>query len=780
MTSGSSFVDTLVAALDRTSEYARGSEEPPVAVLWPDQAKQWEPIVKQLAGIRPIVTLGAYQAASWTGPAYWIRCVVEGTVDRPLQHGTLVVYLPGYARSDVRAVEDAPGELRVLAELQFRGVVFSQLSHRDWTLLAFLQASEARGGLGLAVASDDATKAAILRARDVLGDVPIPELRRNVPLRAAFFDALLAPDIDRDVLRWLNDPAGFRAGLSTEQWEAFRSAFVDRFGMELAAGEVTVARELGRRDSDAWSQVWRAYADAPSKYPLVEERLRAAQPKKISDPGGLFDVRGSWPLENQEGESRLRAALAEVASADGESARERLIRLEQEHGERRQWVWASLGQAPLAAALQWLAVLGRETRRSVPESDLATIVGAYSDGGWRADDALLRALEAVESAEDAALVGEAAAAAYRPWLEACAERTTSAVTLDPGSYSVRALTTWPTGTCLLFTDGLRYDIALRVAALLERDGLTTDVAIQLAALPTITPTGKPAVSPAADRLSGGEKLGVRTQASSGELTAPALRKEIEAAGYQVLLASETGDPSGRAWTEQGDIDALGHEHQARLPALVDSEVRKLAVRIKALLAAGWERVVVVTDHGWLYLPGGLPKAELSVHLTKDGAMRKGRAARLAAGAETDVPVVPWHWDASVRIAVGPGIRVFTGTPVYDHGGISPQECVTAVISVRQSVAAARTALDVNVEWRGLRAVVTAAGAPSGATIDLRKQPGDPGSTISAAGARPLAEDGTASLLVEDEGLEDASATLVLLSEDGTVLAEIPVVVGGEG
>ena len=42
-----------------------------------------------------------------------------------------------------------------LAELQYRGAFWSQVNHKDWTTLAFMQSAD--GGLGLDVARDNAT-----------------------------------------------------------------------------------------------------------------------------------------------------------------------------------------------------------------------------------------------------------------------------------------------------------------------------------------------------------------------------------------------------------------------------------------------------------------------------------------------------------------------------------------------------------------------------------------------------------------------------------------------
>ena len=422
MTGPMRFLDAVSHALDRTLERPADNEAEPVAILWPDESRQWEPLVLQLGESRPILTLGDYDAQSWTGPAYWLRCVIDGALPGPPPTGVPVVYLPGFSRSDVRAVEEAPAALKPLAELQYRGVIFAQLSGRDWTLAALLQASDARGGLGLALGSDDATKAALLRAREAIANVALADLRRNAPLRAAYFDGLLTPDIDKDVLRWLDDPATFTANAEGERWDAFCSAFQERFGLSVDAGAVTVAQQLGLQQTDAWTKVWRRFAESPSGYPNIPDRLRAARPKRVAEKPGLFDAVGSWPQENGEAEDELRAALVETASLEPDMARRRLLELEQIHGRRREWVWGTLGNAPLAKAVRWLAVVAEASRRNVPDAGLEDIVATYIGDAWRTDDALVRALAAVETEADREAVGFAASTVYRPWLEVGAER----------------------------------------------------------------------------------------------------------------------------------------------------------------------------------------------------------------------------------------------------------------------------------------------------------------------------------------------------------------------
>lgn len=131
-----------------------------------------------------------------------------------------------------------------------------------------------------------------------------------------------------------------------------------------------------------------------------------------------------------------------------------------------------------------------------------------------------------------------------------------------------------------------------------------------------------------------------------------------------------------AWTELGTIDQYGYEHGCKLSHHLSGKLRGLEGRIDALLGHGWRQIVVVTDHGWLLLPGGLPKVELPQHLT---VLRKGRCAVLKEGAQTDQHTVPWHWDKDVRIAVASGIACYETDNEYEHGGISPQECFERVV-----------------------------------------------------------------------------------------------------
>ena len=65
------------------------------------------------------------------------------------------------------------------------------------------------------------TREALQRALPRLVDEPLARLRAAAPLRAEFFDALLAPDAPRNLLLWLDNPAAFRQRSDSGTWAAF-------------------------------------------------------------------------------------------------------------------------------------------------------------------------------------------------------------------------------------------------------------------------------------------------------------------------------------------------------------------------------------------------------------------------------------------------------------------------------------------------------------------------------------------------------------------------------
>ncbi len=98
------FLDALVDALDTARRATGGGGQAvPAALLWPDEAREWEPIAQLVGGRVRLLTLGDFDADQRRGPAYWLRCVIDGSIalDDPDDAAPLV-YLPGYGKNQLR------------------------------------------------------------------------------------------------------------------------------------------------------------------------------------------------------------------------------------------------------------------------------------------------------------------------------------------------------------------------------------------------------------------------------------------------------------------------------------------------------------------------------------------------------------------------------------------------------------------------------------------------------------------------------------------------------
>eukprot|EP00456_Euglypha_rotunda_P034491 TRINITY_DN26605_c0_g1_i1.p1 TRINITY_DN26605_c0_g1~~TRINITY_DN26605_c0_g1_i1.p1 ORF type:complete len:210 (+),score=29.75 TRINITY_DN26605_c0_g1_i1:314-943(+) len=200
-------------------------------------------------------------------------------------------------------------------------------------------------------------------------------------------------------------------------------------------------------------------------------------------------------------------------------------------------------------------------------------------------------------------------------------------------------------------------------------------------------------------------------------------------------------------------------------------------RVESLLAAGFERIRIVTDHGWLLMPGGLPKTELPSSLTENAW---GRCAAIKAGAHTDERLYPWYWNVHQEFALADGISCYRAGMEYAHGGLSLQECLTLELDVSASERKGDyNAIQISdVTWKGQRCRVVLNGEPSGLFLDLRTQAGNAATSLAKA-VRPFKEDGTSSLIVEDEEVNGRAAVVVVIDGDGRLVAQQPTVVAGE-
>jgi len=767
----------VIALLGSARLHQPGVEEPPAVILWADPKSEWTPVIRALRERLPeLLVLGDYAPEKKQGPAIWVRCVVERALpDVALPEGAIpILYMPGVNRQSLRAGEECPRELQPIVELQYRGAVWTQRSGRDWTVEAMLTSDD---GLGLDVARDSRTKQSLHASLHVLATTPVAHLAGK-RLEAEDFDRLMVGDHPRDLLMWMNEPESVRRRMTDEgKWHAFKNRCRDDFGFDPDAdGELVAGERLAIHDHAAWEGLWSRFFEAPALYPGVPDLLNRSRPATLA-----FDPE-PWPIENDQAEDRLRASLVEAGGMDDASARVRIRELESQHGVRRSWVWAKLGKCPLAFALEHLVRLAEATNSQLGGETPEEMARLYADGSYAADDSVMRALAAVRSTANEQALTTVVRSVYLPWCEQAATRLqkltrTSAL---PGAGDQQAVEA-DAGCCLLFVDGLRFDLGQRLAAGLEERGLRVSRSRRWAALPTVTATAKPAVSPIAEQIRGeGLPENFAPSNDGGQaLTTPRFRKLLEDAGYQVLDAKDAGnpgEPNARGWAEFGNIDRRGHDLKARIAGQLGQELDRLMERVLELVESGWTSVRIVTDHGWLVMPGGLPRHDLPKYLTES---KWARCATIKGQSKVSVPTAPWHWNSAAEFAAAPGITCFSAGHEYAHGGISLQECLIPDLVVRP-VRDDRgpQATIVEVQWLGLRCRVTVDSPAAGLQIDIRTKPNAADSTIVSS-VKPVGSDGKAGVVVEDEELEGTAAVVVLLDADGRPLAKRQTTIGGE-
>ncbi|MGD0812546.1 MAG: BREX-1 system phosphatase PglZ type B [Verrucomicrobiota bacterium] len=765
-------LDFITQALKQAADYNSHDSASPRAVLWTDADRIWEPVIEQVRNAYPhLWALGDYHPEKKQGPAAYLRFAMETECPKGV---TPVLYLPGISRAEFRSAASMKEIALHLFALQFESQFWTQKSGKDWTPLALLSSTD--GGLGLDVAQDNETRTALTECLAHLLKVDVAELQ-NGKIEAADVRSLVAGDPIRMLLQWIGDPEVRKKAWAGAEWKSFRAVCKEKFNFDPEKDGVITAAERLARGEGSWTAVWQRFKEAPTRFAGVKARLENVQPDDFF--GALQE---GYPTINRRDEDALRKELLALANATAETARKRLSELLTKHGTRAESVWADLGDAPLARSLKHFASLLANLELAGLPHTWEELAKMYHDCGWLLDSSVLRALAEVRNANDFKAVSVAVRAIYLPWLEQCAQHVQkrAAEYPNPDSAATRSLAPEP-GTVYLFVDGLRYDIARRLAVAIEDLGFAITESHEWAALPSVTATSKPAWLPLAELLDAATKRdGFETaeKDSGKEMTAPRFRAQLqEKLGFVLPGWGEMADTTKCAWVEVGQLDRLGHDEGAKLAWRVSEEIQTVALKVKELFTAGWLKVRLVTDHGWLLLPGGLPKVDLPKHLTQS---RWGRCALPESGTKHGFPVVSWFWDPTQPIALAPGVCCFLGSQEYSHGGLSLQETLLPVVTVtRAGQAGAAAGLRItSLRWKNLRLVVHVEGGV-GLCADLRKQAADPTTSwlTSESRLRPVAEDGSVSLLVEDDSLMGQGGQLVLVNPQGEIMLKRTVVVG---
>lgn len=533
-----------------------------------------------------------------------------------------------------------------------------------------------------------------------------------------------------------------------------------------------ITEKLGTQRG-TWKQVWLHYANAPKKFPEMQDLLRSAKPDDLGK--GMFTIPAeSWPQVNEEKEDQLRKEMIIAAKQQPKEAFEKLKRLHQQHEERRHWVWTELGQAPLAKALQHLVLMTETANENYPSSTIEEVKQYYLTKGFRIDQSMRKALAAVRSDKDKDVIKGLISSIYKPWLTLITQKFQSLVKGDASIFTAQFEVS-ESQTFLLFVDAFRFELAEEFAERLTNAKYNVNLQARWSALPSLTPTAKPAISPIAESVSVTSEFNdFRPQLESGrDLLTANFRESLSAYDYVFVKNATDITPGKNHWQEIGDIDTKGHTEQSEIVKRVEELFEQVHQAIDAAFEKGIKKIKIVTDHGWLLLPGGLPKTELSKDLVET---RWGRCALIKEGAKTDLLHLPWRWNPGIFIAYAPGISFFKKNEEYAHGGISIHECLVPVLIIENSSELTINAKIKELKWVNLKCAVTTEGAPDGYTIDMRSKFADSSTSIVLSSNKTVINNHCT--VMADDDAESKAVTVVLMDESHRILDKKLTQVGG--
>lgn len=763
-----SIKDKLIKSLAKAGKHNSNIMTPPKVVLWLDPEKQWESIIKLLKNDLPqLLVLGEYQPGEKQGPPIWLKCMVDRTLPDAdwSQDAIPIIYLPGISKRELKNVEEVPLGLQPIVEYQYTGTLWLHENGKEWTVAAFIQNPE---GMNVKVAQDGGTKEAIQSSLTEIFNAD------NVFYGKRFVDAdfLLNqqyPNIGVDILKWMEQGDNFLKSLPSSKQQTFRTICKNNYQFEPDVKNIKdITYQLGCRKTP-WTQIWEYFSHAPARYPNVQKYLRLAKPDDLGI--GMFEIpRDSWPQENEEAENALRMALGKLPSLSMAEAQKRLGALISEHKWRHDSVWAELGEAPLLSALEHLHKLSLLVTKTYPSRAVNEILTYYKKDGYKVDEAMIDALAAVQGMSDTSVIKVCIEYLYKPWLETITEKfqqhfdTSVLQEIAPLDTEV-----------VLFVDALRFDISKRLEERLRNLG-TVESTCHLTAIPTLTPTAKPYNSPLRDEIDKKSNINeFRPTISGKDLTTQIFRNYLTEVEYNYAKHPHEIEEGKKYWLEIGTLDTKGHEEQSgmvkRIPELLDEVVDTL-LRVREM---GIKNVTIVTDHGWLLMPGGLPKATLTKDLSET---RWGRCAIIKQGAKVDFPQHPWTWNNEVYIAYAPGISFFKANEEYAHGGISIQECLVPRVDIQFESAAVLSGKISKVSWNQLICHVELSDALDGYIVDIRRKKEDEStSVVLSKPDRRVVSSNKAKLMI-DSSYEKDAAHLVLMTKEKIILDSKLITVGG--
>ena len=568
----------------------------PEVILWPDPERQWAEVIADLQSKMPqLLIFGNYDPSKKQGPAIWIKCMVARNLpEANWIEGTIpVIYLPGVAKNDLRNVEAAGFNIQPLLEYQYTGTLFTQENGKEWTILAFVENSIS--GLGFQVAKDVATKYALKHALPTIFQDDDVFTGKSV-IDAEYINNKLMPDIIPSILKWMCKGDAFLQNMELGKRNVFISLCKSQYDFEPDHKNIKAIAEKFGSQRNSWKQAWLMYANAPHKYPEIENLLRFAKPEDLGS--GMFALPSeSWPQVNEQKEEELNKGLEKASKLQPKEASVLLNTLEQNHCERRNWVWCELGHTPLADALQHLTRMAIKSTETFPSSSIEELRNYYVTSGYEVDQAMRKSLAAVKSEKDKTLIKSLIHSIYKPWLESVTTKFQKLIEKDASPFSGQVANI-ETESFVLFVDAFRFELAEEFCQHLIIQKYKVSLETNWSAIPSLTPTSKTNASPIAAMVSLTSDIkDFRPQLQSGkDLQTEVFRDALVTKGFKFVFSPCDIRPDFNCWQEIGYIDKKGHEEQSGMVKRVEELFEQVQEVLDVAFEKGIKRIKIVTYH----------------------------------------------------------------------------------------------------------------------------------------------------------------------------------------
>lgn len=713
-------------------------------VVWYDARSEFAPFIAEVRGgprnsgetASVAVSDVATRLVEYAGSMFELRAAVEPLVsgDSP---ASVVVYLPGCERDRhgsvlmelEKAGECYEPQLKRLARnvlrqrytdgsiddmLASEGVTYEDLARASSETLSTEPPSilksilhEATGSEGLLaswlvsdsrdaeIAAKEATRELVKLVRSRLG-LDLPEDAALAKVRAVTLRYVLAGELRSDL-------------------KCAAPACLDGVAVPKTKEEESALRDLARRMRASFADLYATLADR------VEDELGLRSANVPATGLGSIDT---FRFEERAlldhcgdliANKRFDEALAIVGDSDHS------FWIDRDFGRKAQWE-ACRRMAELAS----VALLVRSAVDEAPSDASAWINSYTAKGGWYRLDQAQRRLEAWVADLDEEPQERPLGVVRQTYEDAChamASGFTKALvkagwaissSLQQTQVFSEVVSQRPKPVAYLLVDAMRFEMGVELSERLPR---TAEVSVRPAvcALPSITPIGMAALQPGASAsfsvVAQNGKLGVRIDdaflpdlTSRRKFAAARIPQLVDVAldellSLQASKLSKKLDGAQVVIVRSQEIDHAGEAgftFQAR--QVMDTVIDNLARAIRKLSAAGIEHAVVTADHGHLFFPSDRDESmrtdapggeQVELHrrcwIGRGGATPPGcvRVTASALGYASDLDFV---------FPIGCGVFRAGGDLAFHHGGVSLQESVIPVLTVRlRSESPARTA-----------------------------------------------------------------------------------------